>query len=507
MKWITQKFGTRTVACMVGLMGTLLPAQAAQWTIQPDCTGQSLCFTHPQDLHDWRVIAPGDTVLLYPDRQGTGWLSRAPGAASLSIDQARGAPEKRITVVGVNGARLLQGLNVNRSQYLDLVNLDVSENRVSALGVGSAAVTLQGGSADISVRGSRIHHATGHGVSVSSTAGARLMIGPDNGIYNNQFNGISIHASGASLANGGPVISSEVSGNVISANGLHGVDVEASYWRVGRNQVMVNGLNGGGSSGIHLFSRTDRTDADCDFNEVSYNHVSGQRDSTLFDGNGIQSDHFCDHNIVVFNVVWGNAGAGVSLIAGRENIVAVNTLYNNATDQQRAGTPALVGELIVASWADFCWNGYIDPASCKLPPGRSSGNLVFDNLIHSNQAAVPAVAFNPEAINASRNNVNFVYPNLMFNSAGGPNLRWGERDYVHAGDIDRVTGLAALGGGTMVEPPAFVDPANPGPTVHGLRLKAKPSLEGWVIPDAFRDTQGNLAVPGSAYVGAYYTKP
>ena len=147
MTWITQKFGIRTVACMVGLLGTLLPAQAAQWTIQPDCRGQSLCFTHPQDLHDWRVIAPGDTVLLMPDSQGTGWQSRAPGAASLSIDQARGSPEKRITVVGVNGAKLLQGLNVNRSQYLGLINLDVTENRVSALGVGSAAVTLQGGSA------------------------------------------------------------------------------------------------------------------------------------------------------------------------------------------------------------------------------------------------------------------------------------------------------------------------------------------------------------------------
>jgi hypothetical protein len=502
MKRIAHALFARLPA-FVMMAGMAASAQATTWLIQPDCTGTANCFPHPQALYNWSAIAPGDVVRIAPDSAGTGWVSRVPGAAVLSLDLARGTAGQHITVTAVGGAKLLQGVNVARSQYVDLIGLDVSENRSG----GNAAITLQAGSADITVQASRIHDAAGHGVNVTSTAGSRLRIGPDNGIYNNQFNGVNIEASGADGAQTAPAIGSEVFRNVISANGLHGVDVSASYWRVAQNQVLVNGLRAGGSSGVHLFSHSDQAGADCDGNEVTYNHVTGQRDSTLYDGNGIQSDHFCDRNIIAFNVVWANAGAGISLIAGRGNIVAMNTLYNNATDQNRATTAALRGELIVASWADFCWNSYIDAASCKLPAGRSGGNLIFDNLIHSNQARVPALLLNAEAVDASRGNTQAIYPNLLFNSVGGPNLRWNERDYTNAADIDRVTGLSAYGGGTMVEPPAFVDVANPGPSTHGLRLKAKPSLEAWALPAPMPDMQGKQAVPGAAYVGAYYTAP
>lgn len=502
MKRITSALFARLPALLM-LAGMATTAQATTWIIKPDCTGLAHCFTHPQALYNWSAIAPGDVVQIAPDSAGTGWVSRVPGAAALSLDLARGTAGLHITVTAVGGAKVLQGVNVARSQFVDLVGLDVSENRSG----GNAAITLQAGSADITVQASRIHDAVGHGVNVTSTAGSRLHIGPDNGIYNNQYNGVNIEASGLDAANAEPSIGSDVYRNVISANGLHGVDVSASHWRVAQNQVLVNGLRAGGSSGIHLYSRSDQEGADCDANEVTYNHVTGQRDSTLYDGNGIQSDHFCDRNIIAFNVVWANAGAGISLIAGRGNIVAMNTLYNNATDQNRASTPALRGELIVASWADFCWNGYIDAASCKLPPGRSNGNLIFDNLIHSNQARVPALLLNAEAVDASRGNTQAIYPNLLFNSVGGANLRWNERDYTNAADIDRITGLSAYGGGTMVEPPAFVDPNSPGPGAHGLRLKAMPSLQAWVLPAQMPDMQGKFAGPGAAYVGAYYTLP
>jgi hypothetical protein len=99
-----------------------------------------------------------------------------------------------------------------------------------------------------------------------------------------------------------------------------------------------------------------------------------------------------------------------------------------------------------------------------------------------------------------------IYPNLLFNNVGGANLRWGERRYTNAADIDRVTGLIAQGGGTLVEPPAFVDPANPGPNTHGLRLRTKPSQTGWAI-GGLPDVQGETAGPGDAFLGAYFTKP
>jgi hypothetical protein len=502
MKRLTSALFVRLPVLLM-MLGATVSAHATTWTIQPDCTATPRCFTHPQALYNWSAIAPGDLVQIAPDAAGTGWTSRVGGAAALSIDLARGTAAKHITVTAVGGAKLLQGVNVSRSQYVDVIGLDVSENRSG----GNAAITVQAASADITVQASRIHHGASHGVNVTSTAGPRIRIGPDNGIYLNQNNGVNIEASGVDPAQATPAIGSEVTRNVISANGVHGVDVSASYWRVAHNQVLANGLRTGGSSGIHLFSRIDQAGPDCDANEITHNHVTGQRDVTLYDGNGIQSDHFCDSNLIAFNVVWDNSGAGISLIAGRSNIVAMNTLYNNATDQNRASTPALRGELVVASWADFCWNGYIDPASCKLPAGRSQGNVIFDNLIHSNQASVPAMLFNPEAVNASRGNTQSVYPNLLFNSVGGPSLRWSERDYTNAADVDRVTGLSTYGGGTMVEPPAFVNANSPGPGAHGLRLKAKPSLPAWVLPAQLPDMLGKLAAPGAAYVGAYYTQP
>ncbi len=480
-------------------------AQATTWSIRPVCTGVSNCYTHPQDLTYWGAIAPGDTVLVYPPSSGGAWVSRYPGAAALSIDLARGNAGNPITVQGVNGAMVAQGLNISRSQYLNVLGLDISENRFNADGSGRAAVTIQAGSSDIGVSANKIHQATGHGVSVASTAGPRIVIGPGNGIYSNQSNGVTVLAPGSDAA-AQPAVGSLVTGNTIAANGVHGVEVEASYWRVDHNHVLINGLNSGGSSGIHFFSASDKPGADCDFNEVLYNHVTGQRDSTQANGNGIQIDHFCDSNIVGFNVVWANDGAGISIMASRGNVVAMNTVYNNEQDTHRAGTPALRGEIILASWANFCWNSYIDAASCMLPVGRTSNNVIFDNVIHSSQAAVPGLLANPDAADPARNR-NAIYPNLFFNSAGGANLRWGERDYVHAADIDRVTGLSSQGGGTLVEPPFFTDAANPGPGQNGLRLKAKPSLEGWVLPVDMVDMLGAKPAVGSAYFGAYYSKP
>lgn len=479
------------------------PVHASVWTIQPDCTSTPQCFTHPQDLTNWSRIAPGDTVLVHPAAAGAAWTSRFPGAATLSIDLAQGLPDRPIQVVGMAGVRIAQGVNIGRSAHLDIRGLDVSDNRVFTGGVGRAAVTIQAGSTGIRLTDSLVHDATGNGINISADAGSGLSIGPGNRIDNNRANGIAVLASGQGGSGG---VASQIVGNEITRNGTHGVEVMASFWRVARNTVRDNGALVGGTSGIHLFSRSDLATPDCDHNEVLYNHVSGQRDSTAADGNGVQIDHFCDRNILAFNAVWGNAGAGISVVAGRQNFIGYNTVAGNATDLNRAATPALRGEILLASWPNFCWNAYVDAASCNLPAGRASGNTFMGNVIHSTQKAVPALHVNPDAMDPARNQNSFA-PNLMFNAAGGPVLRWGERDVALAADVDRLTGLQALGHAHLIERPAFADPAQPGPAAHGLRLVSKPSGNGWPVPIVLPDLAGQMPSEGAAQLGAYYTRP
>jgi hypothetical protein len=483
-------------------------AQAVTWEIRPDCApGASRCLTHPQKLTQWQAVAPGDEVWIYPSGTEEGWLSQLGAATVLHIENAQGTPLAPIVVRGVGGPKLVHGANVTRSAHVVLRDLDITEQRRWADGSGRPALTLQGGTHHVQLLTSNLHHATGSGVNVSADAGAWLQIGPGNRIQYNKQHGVATSVHGLDPQADSPAITSEVSGNVVQGNGLHGIDISASYWRVSGNQLRFNGWVSGGTSGIHLFSRTDNaTGLDCDRNEVLYNHVQGQRDRTAYDGNGIQVDHFCDNNLVAFNVAWGNDGAGLSVVAARANVVAHNTLVGNAQDLNRASSPALRAELIVASWTDFCWNTYVDPGSCRLPAGRTSDNLFINNIVQASQPGVPALLVNDDAAAPARNR-NRYGPNLYGHSAGGPVLIWAAWQARDARGVDGLMQGSADAGVALVETSAFLDPANPMPPRHGLRLRAMPSRVGLGPLSSLPDAAGVLPLAGMSGWGAYYFAP
>lgn len=497
-----------TAAWVVALLAPHAHSLAATWEIRPSCApGAVRCLTHPQKLTQWQGVAPGDEVLIYPSGDGAGWVSQLGGATVLHIENAKGRLEAPIVVRGMEGARLAHGANITRSAHVILRDLEISEQRRWADGSGRPALTIQGGTHHLKVMANRLHQATGSGIQVASDAGPFVSLGPGNRVLNNAQHGVAVTAHGLDPDAPAPAVTSDVSGNLIQSNGLHGVDVSASFWRVARNTVRGNGWAQGGTSGIHLFSRIDRGEGvDCDGNEVIYNAVSFQIDRTAYDGNGIQIDHFCDRNVLAFNVVRNNDGAGVSVVAGKGNFVVHNTLYHNAQDQSRINTPALRAELIVASWTDFCWNPYIDAASCRLPVGRASDNLFIGNLLEASQPDVPVMWVNDDAADPARN-VNKFGPNMYGHAAGGPVLRWASKDVRDAQGVDLLTQGSPAAGVALVERASFVDIANPSAPRHGLRLSAWPSRAGMGPLSRLPDAAGVSPQPGMAAWGAYYLSP
>ncbi|TBO27928.1 right-handed parallel beta-helix repeat-containing protein [Aquabacterium lacunae] len=506
MKHVRQPLWAAAVACLA-LWGSPL-AWAATWEIRPDCApGAPRCLNHPQRLTQWQSVAPGDEVLIHPSGTEAGWVSQLGGATVLHIENAQGTAQAPIVVRGVGLPKLVHGANLTRSGHVVLQDLDITEQRRGPDGSGRPALTLQGGTRHVQIFNSHVHHATGSGVHVSADAGAFLRVGPGNRITQNGQHGVAVSAPGFDRALPAPAVSSEITGNQIVGNGLHGVELSGSYWRVSQNQVLQNGWSQGGTSGIHLFSRTDTPGAlDCDRNEVVYNTVALQIDRTAYDGNGLQVDHFCDHNILAFNVAWLNDGAGLSVVAARGNVVAHNTLVANAQDVNRANSPALRAELILASWPDFCWNPHVDAASCRLPTGRASDNLVIGNLLQATQPGVPAVWVNDDAADPVRNRNKFG-PNLLGHVAGGPLLNWAAAQASDARGVDLLTQGSADAGVALAEHVAFVDAANPMPPRHGLRLQAMPSRVGWGPLSNLPDAAGVLPAKGMSGWGAYYFAP
>ncbi|MBQ0937715.1 right-handed parallel beta-helix repeat-containing protein [Ideonella paludis] len=494
-------------------------AGATEWSVRPSCVGVAYCFTNPMGstlvngrtvslAGRWSFFQPGDVLVIYPAANGAAWLPTGSlgSAPALNIDSARGTAMAPIKVMGAAGqvVKLGQGLNItNGTQHLQVSGLDITDPRP-----GRHAVVIDGGSSDIVLRANRIHDAALNGLNITPAAGPRLLIGPDNVLANNRGNGAAIGASGLNPITG--ALGSYFTGNTVTGNGRHGVSSEASYWSIERNQVLSNGTLVGGTSGIHLFSPSDNAAPDCDGNVVAYNYVNGQQDSQQADGNGIQIDHFCDYNIVAFNVAWGNAGAGISLLVGRGNYIVANTVGGNATDTNRLRFSGVFrAEIGLASSTSVCYNND-DYGQClgwlPVPAGRSGGNFIYGNLVYSTQAAVPAIGATPDFSDPARHS-NALYPNLFFNGGGGANLLWRGVGYSTVADIDRVTGMSAYGGGNAVEVPAFANPGAPGKGSDGLRLLKRPSQPGWSISPGTPDLLGKLPFAGGGQFGAYYSPP
>jgi uncharacterized Zn-binding protein involved in type VI secretion len=482
--------------CLVALT-SFVAAPHAQATIFTVGSGQT--FATPERIV-WSKIHPGDTVLIdpgtYPSLLGTG--------NSMAVDSVVGTAAKPITVRGSDAAnppKLDAGIVVaGGSQYVQIGDLDVSRDAKTE---SYGAVVVQGKSAHIVLSGLKVHDSFVGIEFVAAGLGNEVL---QSQVYGNVQHGITAGPPDASFV---PDANhrSFITDNAVHDNGAHGIEITGPDWAVEHNRLSNNGGSVHGTSGIHLYSPSGVSGTyGCSENLVSYNFVTGQRDVDGTDGNGIQIDDFCDDNEVSFNVVWANAGAGISVLDGKGNVVRANTSYSNATDLGRAKKlPGVFrGEIILGSMADLCANPFVPASECHVAAGRSSGNVVANNIMVSGQSAVPGLFVSDDAV---RRNKNVIDQNMYDNlgSGRGVELSWDAAAYDTETSIDAITGQASRGGGSLVGKPAFLDAANP--TGGGLELSAKPGADGSAALPAAVDMSGRQAEAGDSYFGAYYTAP
>ncbi len=267
--------------------------------------------------------------------------------------------------------------------------------------------------------------------------------------------------------------------NTILRSGQHGVEVRASHYQVEYNTVALSGYaNGGGISGIHLYSGSASEDSGDD-NLVRYNLSYSNIDKVLADGNGIEVDQWCDHNVVSFNQTWGNDGAGIIVFDGSSNVIQNNTTWDNGHNS--GGTHVSLGEIIISGTS----------------ASTVKSNSVWNNVVSSTRANVPAMYVDTRAVAGG----NAVSANLYYNAAAGTLVRWTDGAVKNSSAaIDAATGHA----GSVTAAPAFANTA--APLAAGLKLKAKPALNG-TLPTGQLDAANATPVTGDAYFGAYYTAP
>ena len=483
------------LAVSISAVIAMSTASATTFTVGPGKT-----FATPEAI-DWNEVLPGDKVVIYP---GT-YPSLLGTGNSMVINGVAGTADKPITVEGVSAAdlpKLDAGILIaGGSEYVTLSNLDVSRNPVTER---YAAVAVRGKSRHIVISGFNVHNSF---VGVEFTLAGLQNSLKGSAVHDNVFHGVTASPPDPSFVPDAGH-SSSISDNTIYGNGAHGIEITGPYWNVRYNQITDNGLTLHGTSGIHVYSTTDVSGAyGCNYNLIAYNYVSGQHDLDGTDGNGIQIDDFCDYNTIAYNVVWDNAGAGISVLDSKSTTVRSNTSYSNARDTGRvAKLPGVFrGEIILGSMANLCSNPYVLPAECHVPAGRSSDNVIEDNLIVSGQSAVPGMFVSQDA--ATRN-TNYFRQNMYYNLGSaetGIELLWNYTPLYTAGEIDAATGQASRGGGSLVEAPHFTDTA--APAANGLRLSKKPLTDGEVISSATADMLGALPAAGDAFFGAYYTGP
>jgi parallel beta-helix repeat protein len=493
-----QSFGKSIIwspFALILLAGALsTPVGATVFTVGPDKT-----FATPEQI-EWSEVHPGDKVVIYP---GT-YPSLLGTGNSMALNGVKGTAAKPITVEASSAAsipKLDAGIVITGgSEFVTLSNLDVSRPVTQQY----AAVVVQGSAANIVLSGLNVHDSF---VGVEFTETGLQNVLRTSQIYDNLKHGVTAAPTNtAFVANAGH--RSLMTGNVIHDNGAHGIEITGSYWTVEHNRVTHNGGSVHGTSGIHIYSSTDVSSPhECSHNVISYNYLTGQQDLDGTDGNGIQVDDFCDYNTMAFNVLWANAGAGISVLDSMGNVVFSNTSYSNATDTGRVHKyPGVFrGEIILGSMANLCSNPNVLPSRCHVAAGRSSGNVVQNNLVVSGQSAVPGVFVSP---NAAKQNSNYLYQNMyhtLGSSTTGIKLLMDDVPYYTAETIDAATGQSARGDGNLVETPYFKEAT--APATGGLELTKKPTLDGAIVKAAAPDMLGVLPKIGDSRFGAYYKTP
>ncbi len=267
-------------------------------------------------------------------------------------------------------------------------------------GGNGAGVLFVNGTTDCTLRNSDIHGGmagvvvTGRGMLSNTIADSR--------IYENDYAGIWFDEA---IAEAGREL--RVTGNTIYRNGQQGILLHGSFVVVDDNTVVNNGLSGlPGLSAIHVYA-TSADDLAGRNNTISNNAVAWQRDGSSPDGNGIMLDHWSSGQTVTGNHVFGNDGAGISILSSRDNVIEGNTVEGNMLDS---------GGTHVAARAE------IFLGDSDLAPGLTTGNRVADNTVAAASRYGAAVQV---AAPVSADPSNAITGNFLVQSGRGTLWIWG----------------------------------------------------------------------------------
>lgn len=401
----------------------------------------------------WSELAAGTRVMVLPGSFAGPVAMTANGSAAAPIRVEPVDPAQRPVV--------RDSIDIRGASHLTVTGLQVQSPTWGGFVIrqGSRQITLE----------RNVIRSAPIGINVTDGAGPGLVL-DQNVIEDSITHGINVATNATSAQR------NAITGNTLRRSGHHGIELRGSFWRVERNDVSGSGRSIPGTSGIHVYSAGPDDDSGDD-NVVRYNTSHANADTAASDGNGIQIDHWCDRNIVAFNLVWGNDGSGINLYEATDNVVYANTSLRNNLDPN--GTHGALSEIVIGA----------SPSN-----SRTTRNRVFDNIAVATRANVPAIYVDGRAYL----HPNQVGPNLLHNTAGGTVVRWSDSMFLKdVASIDAVTGTR----GNVVELPTFVNPANP--LQGGLKLLRAPGGRGTPLNNDI-DFDNVAFHPGQANFGAYF---
>lgn len=445
----------------------MLVAAAACQPAEPPSLQRLLVDPAGSALPGYRTVADLAAIPFASLAPGSAVLVKGGAYAGAVVIAARGTAEAPVTVAAVPGTQpvLSNSVVFENAAHVTVTGLTVR-------GAAHSGFILRRASHHVTVRASTVD-ASGLGIWIGDGAGAGHRI-VGNTLTANKTHGIAVDVVNAPADD--PTV---IQGNTVSGSGIHGMEINGSGYVVEGNRVHDNGVAMSGTSGIHLYAKDAAQDAG-DRNVIRYNIVTGQRETTGQDGNGIQVDQWCDGNVVAFNVVSGNDGAGINLFDAGENLVVNNTAFGNMKDS--GGRHAYKGEIVLAS-------------DVTRQVGRTVNNRVLNNIAVATRAGVAAIAV--EATSTGRGNA--IGPNLLRHAPGG----W---LYAYGGARTDDGGSLPLGARApdLTEAPAFADPEKP--LADGLAPTR--ALSRLAIPlGATRDLPGRAFARDEAPAFGAYRSP
>ncbi len=399
----------------------------------------------------WNGVQPGTTFIVTGDQ---------PFTEALHITSAQGTLDEPIVLKAAEGNSpvFASSIVVEESAHVVLDGLTVR-------GSSNPGVIVRKGSHHVTVRNCSVRD-NWLGIWLTDGAGcSHAMLG--NEIAGNATHGIAVDDIKCEPGN-----ETLFAGNRIHGNGHHGIEVHGNYYVVEQNEVFENGARVPGTSGIHVFSR-DASKGAGRHNVIRFNVVHDNKEAEGPDGNGIQLDRWCDENVIAYNIVFANDGAGIIAFESANDKIYNNTLFGNMLDPD--GKHPFKGEIVLAADADLLLD-------------RANDTLVTNNVVVASRPNAVCIAVDRFTTEKRLDIGN----NLFHHAASGNIYSWGETSGADAGQWAALTQQRL--------PDQFADPMLQSETpsrVEDFRPRlGSPALGGAVRLDQTRDATGKVIAPG-----------